>query len=72
VHLRAIHSTALYVDGVAVAYDHVPEDLALGESYTGCFADYSWKYTPPSDNITVCADNNESLDELDEDNNLSV
>jgi PKD repeat protein len=63
------HNTALYVDGVAVAHDHVPVDLAPGESYTGCFGGYDWVYTPPSDNITVCADNNETLDELDETNN---
>ena len=63
------HNTTLYVDGVAVAHDHIPVDLAPGESYTGCFDGYVWTYTPPSDNITVCADNNEALDELDEDNN---
>jgi len=65
----ACHNTALYVDGVAVAYDHVPVDLASGESYIGCFNGYTWTYTPPSDNITVCADNNETVDELDENNN---
>ena len=65
----ACHNTTLYVDDVAVAHDHVPVDLAPGESYTGCFNGYVWTYTPPSGNITVCADNNESLDELDEDNN---
>jgi hypothetical protein len=54
---------------VAVAHDPVPVDLAPGESYIGCFEDYTWTYTPPSDNITVCADNNESIVELDEDNN---
>ena len=63
------HNTTLYVDGVAVAHDPVPVDLAPGESYTGCFNGYDWAYTPPSDNITVCADNNESIVELDEDNN---
>ncbi len=65
----ACHKTTLYVDGVAVAHDHVPVDLAPGESHIGCFDDYTWTYTPPSDNITVCADNNDTLDELDEDNN---
>jgi hypothetical protein len=65
----ACHNTALYVDGVAVAHDHVPVDLAPGESYTGCFNGYVWTYTPPSDNITVCADNNETIVELDETNN---
>jgi DNA-binding beta-propeller fold protein YncE len=63
------HHTTLYVDGTAVAHDHVPVELAPGESYTGCFNGYVWTYTPPSDNITVCADNNETVDELDETNN---
>ena len=65
----ACHNTALCVDGVKVAYDHVPVDLAPGESYIGCFDDFIWTYTPPSDDITVCADNNETVDELDENNN---
>jgi hypothetical protein len=65
----ACHNTTLYVDGVEVAHDHVPVDLAPGESYIGCFDDYTWTYTPPSDNITVCADNNETLVEVDETNN---
>jgi uncharacterized repeat protein (TIGR01451 family) len=66
---HACHNTTLYVDGVAVAHDHVPVDLAPGESYIGCFEDYIWAYTTPSDNITICADNNETVNELDEDNN---
>jgi hypothetical protein len=65
----ACHNTTLYVDGVEVAHDHVPVDLAPGESYIGCFDGYTWTYTPPSDNITVCADNNETVVELDETNN---
>ena len=65
----ACHNTTLYIDGVVVAHDHVPVDLTPGESYTGCFGGYDWAYTPPSDDITVCADNNESIVELDENNN---
>jgi hypothetical protein len=65
----ACHNTALYVDGVEVAQDHVPVDLAPGESYTGYFDGYVWGYTPPSDNITVCADNNKTIDEVNETNN---
>jgi hypothetical protein len=38
----ACHNTALYVDGVAVAQDHVLKDLAPGESHTGCFNGYEW------------------------------
>ena len=65
----ADHNTALYVDDEEVAHDHVPVDLSPGESYIGCFDGYTWAYTPPSDDITVCADNNETLVELDETNN---
>ena len=65
----ACHNTARYVDSVAVAYDHVPVDLAPNASYIGCFGDYSWQYTPPGDNITVCADNNKTVDEVNETNN---
>ena len=66
----ACHNTTLYVDGVEVAHDHVPVDLAPGESDIGCFDDYTWTYTPPSDNITVCADNSETVDKLDETKSL--
>jgi hypothetical protein len=47
----ACHNTALYVDDVEVAQDHVPVSLEPGESYTGCFNGYEWGYTPPSDEI---------------------
>ena len=63
------HNTALYVDDEEVAQDHVPEDLAPGESYNGCFNGYEWGYTPPSDDIRVCADSSETLNELHETNN---
>ena len=63
------HNTTLYVDGNETAHDQVPVDLAPGESYVGCFESYIWAYTPPEDNITVCADNNETVDESDETNN---
>ena len=63
------HNTALYVDDEEVAQDQVPVSLEPGESYTGCFNGYEWTYTPPSDDIKVCADNSETLDELHEDNN---
>ena len=65
----ACPNTALWVNGVEGAHDHVPVDLAPGESYTGCFDDYTWTYTPQSDDITVCADNDETLVELDKTNN---
>ena len=63
------HNTTLYVDCNETAHDQVPVDLALGESYVGCFDDYAWVYTQPEDNITVCADNNETVGESDEGNN---
>ena len=63
------HNTTLYVDGNATAHAQVPVDLAPGESYIGCFESYAWVYTPPEDNITVCADNNKTVGESDETNN---
>ena len=66
---HACHNTTLYVDGTAVAHDHVPVDLAPGESYIGCCYGYTWTYTPPSDGITVCADNNNTVEESNETNN---
>ena len=64
------HNTTLYVDGTrAIINDTVPVDLALGESYIGCFDGYTWTYTSPEDNITVCADSNNDVDENDETNN---
>jgi len=63
------HNTTLYVDETEVAHDKVQVSLALGESYIGCFEDYDWAYTPPDDNITVCADYNETVAESDETNN---
>ena len=66
------HNTSLYVDGVGVAHDHVPVNLAPGENYTGCFDSYNWIYTPPSDNITVCADNDNTIAESNETNNCAI
>ena len=65
---QAGHNTTLYVDGEEVAYNIVPVVLVPGEGYTGCF-DYIWTYTPPSDNITVCADFNNTIEESNETNN---
>ena len=63
------HNTTLYVDGIEAAFDQVPVDLTPGECYIGCFEDYNWVYTPPEDNITVCADSNNDVDEgMDESN----
>jgi len=64
----ADHNTTLYVDETEVAHDQVTEGLAPNASYIGCFED-AWVYTPPEDNITVCADNDGTVDESDEGNN---
>jgi parallel beta-helix repeat protein len=63
------HNTSLFVDGVEKAYDCVTEGLSPNESYIGCFLDYDWIYTPPEDNITVCADINNTVSESNESNN---
>lgn len=62
------HNTMLYVDGLEVEYDPVPVVLVPGDSHIGCF-NYVWTYTPLSDNITVCADFNNTVDESNETNN---
>jgi YD repeat-containing protein len=63
------HNTTLYIDHVEVAHDHVDVALEPNESYIGCFDDYNWTYTPPSDNVTVCADNDNTIAESNETNN---
>ena len=63
------HNTTLYVDGVKVADDSVPVSLASGESYIGSFSSYTWAFTPRDDNITVCADNDDTVAESNETNN---
>ena len=63
------HNTTLFVDGEEVTHDLVVVDLAPNASYTGCFTDYNWTYTPPDDNITVCADNDNIVAESNETNN---
>jgi hypothetical protein len=66
------HNTTLYVESGEVAHDFVPVSLAPGASYSGCFKGYNWTYTPPGDNITVCADSNNTLKESDETNNCMI
>ena len=63
------HSAALYIDGIETAHDVVPVELAPDASYEGCFDGYIWAYTPPEDNITVCADSDDTVVEIDESNN---
>jgi parallel beta-helix repeat protein len=63
------HNTSLFVDGVEVAQDLVSVSLAPNASYIGRFKGYEWTYTPPGDNITVCADRDDTVEELNELNN---
>ncbi len=63
------HNTTLFVDNVEAASDYVVVALEPNESYIGCFRDYNWTYTPPDDNITVCADSNNTIAESNETNN---
>ncbi len=62
------HNTTLLVDGVEKVYDSVPVNLTPNASYIGCF-NYTWVYSPPEDNITVCADFNDTVTESNETNN---
>ncbi|KAF5416419.1 MAG: hypothetical protein C5S38_02855 [Candidatus Methanophagaceae archaeon] len=63
------HNTSLFVESVEKAYDCVDTALDPNESYIGCFDGYNWSYTQPEDNLTVCADCNETIDERNETNN---
>lgn len=66
------HNTTLFVEDDKVAYDNIPINLSSNESHIGCFDDYNWIYTPSSDNITICADSNNSVVESDETNNCQT
>ena len=62
------HRTTLYVDGVAIEYKEVLEDLEYCQTYEDTF-DTVIQCTGDSDTIRVCADNDEIIDEINEDNN---
>ena len=62
------HNTTLYVDGNAIEHKLVPVALEPCETYEDTFRTVV-KCTPPEDKITVCADNYDIIDELDEKNN---
>jgi hypothetical protein len=55
-----------------MASNRVSVPIAPDKSYTGCFDDYHWTYTSPGDNITVCADSNNTVTETDETNNCMM
>lgn len=65
----AYHNTTLYVDGVKAVYDCVDVALEPNEIYIGCFDGYNWRYTPTEDTITVCVDDNNTVEESNETNN---
>ena len=62
------HRTVLYIDGVNVSSDMVYVELKAGASTDRCF-DYRWECTPPQDEVKVCADADNKVDESDETNN---
>ena len=62
------HNTTLYVDGTEVEHKPVPVALVPGETYNDTF-DAVISCTDGSDIIKVCADKDNDVDELDEDNN---
>jgi len=62
------HNTILYVDGTEVEHKQVLVDLVPGGTYTDTF-DAVISCTDGSDIITVCADNDNDVEESDEDNN---
>ena len=59
--------TSLTVESVFKASDYVAS-LEPGAERTGSFT-YNWTYTPPRDNITICADYQNTVTELNETNN---
>ena len=59
--------SSLTVEGVFKASDYVAP-LEPGAERTGSFT-YNWTYTPPVDNITICANYQHTVTELDEKNN---
>ena len=62
------HDTALTVDGTLLETDAVPVVLAAGEDYSSVFST-TVTISPPTDEITVCADFYDVVDELSEENN---
>ncbi|NQE51946.1 hypothetical protein C5S29_00035, partial [ANME-1 cluster archaeon GoMg3.2] len=62
------HNTSLFIDRVEIEHKQVPVNLTPGTSYSDTF-DTVILCTGESDTIMVCADNDEVIDELDEDNN---
>jgi len=68
VAVAADHGTALTVDGILLEADPVPVALDPGEEYSGTFSTIVTISTP-IDEIRVCADFYDVVDELSEENN---
>ncbi|MEA1908049.1 MAG: carboxypeptidase regulatory-like domain-containing protein [Euryarchaeota archaeon] len=64
----ADHDTALYIDGDQVSSEMVVTDLEPGDCIDLDF-DYRWVCTPPADEVMVCADVNDYVQESNENNN---
>jgi hypothetical protein len=62
------HYTTLYIDDEPIEHKLVPVDLNPCEAYADTF-ETAVKYTSPGDNVAVCADNYQKIEEADESNN---
>ncbi|HIE31610.1 MAG TPA: hypothetical protein EYP67_04405, partial [Methanosarcinales archaeon] len=63
------HYTTLFVDGEYQIKEQVDVDLSPGASVKRCFDIYTWNCTLPGDNVEVCADYGNFVDEISEKNN---
>ena len=63
------HYTTLFVDGAFKIKEQVDVNLAPGASSQRYFDYYSWQCSPPQDNVKVCADYGDFVDESNEKNN---
>jgi len=64
---RGNFTNHLYVNGQFAASDSVVYGLSPGESREKNFS-YTWTYTPPTDDIAICADYNNTVEENNENN----
>ena len=66
---RGNFANDLYVNDLFEGSDMVAYGLQPGETFESSFAGYTWTYTPPNDDIAVCADYNNVVEETEEGNN---
>jgi len=69
---RGNFTNALYVNDLFGGLDLVTYGLQPGETFESSFGGYTWTYTPPDDDIAVCADYNDVVEETEEENWLNV